>query len=82
MRSSGSATRHRLIHVTRLKAAINSLPSPDEPVQQNGFAEVERALAAERAHGRQTLHDKFSIATADNETGIRWLTGWEGSPSR
>jgi len=49
----------------KVEAAINSLPSPDEPGAAERFAEVERVLATNKRHMGDELHDKFSITLAD-----------------
>ena len=49
----------------KVEAAINSLPSPDEPDAAERFREVERVLAAAKRHLGDELHDKFSITLAD-----------------
>ncbi|HAU6467835.1 TPA: enterohemolysin, partial [Citrobacter freundii] len=48
-----------------VEAAINSLPSPDEPDAAERFGEVERALATAKRHLGDELHDQFSITLAD-----------------
>ncbi|MDA8499636.1 enterohemolysin, partial [Citrobacter sp. Igbk 17] len=49
----------------KVEAAINSLPSPDEPDAAERFAEVERVLVANKRHMGDELHDQFSITLAD-----------------
>ncbi|MGV4013072.1 MULTISPECIES: RecT family recombinase [Citrobacter freundii complex] len=49
----------------KVEAAINSLPSPDEPGAAERFAEVERVLATNKRHMGDELHDRFSITLAD-----------------
>lgn len=49
----------------KVEAAINSLPSPDEPGAAERFAEVERVLATNKRHMGDELHDQFSITLAD-----------------
>ncbi|KHE07510.1 RecT family recombinase [Citrobacter braakii] len=49
----------------KVEAAINSLPSPDEPDAAARFGEVERVLATAKRHLGDELHDKFSISLAD-----------------
>ncbi|EMX0145584.1 recombinase RecT [Salmonella enterica] len=52
-------------HRNKVEAAINSLPSPDEPDAADRFGEVERVLAAAKRHLGDELHDQFSITLAD-----------------
>ncbi|EAP2788059.1 recombinase RecT [Salmonella enterica] len=52
-------------HRNKVEAAINSLPSPDEPDAPARFEEVERVLAAAKRHLGDELHDQFSITLAD-----------------
>ncbi|EGT0649835.1 recombinase RecT [Citrobacter braakii] len=52
-------------HRNKVEAAINSLPSPDEPDAADRFGEVERVLAAAKRHLSDELHDQFSITLAD-----------------
>jgi len=49
----------------KVEAAINSLPSPNEPGASDRFGEVERVLAAAKRHLGDELHDQFSITLAD-----------------
>ena len=49
----------------KVEAAINSLPSPDEPDAAERFGEVERVLATAKRHLGDELHDQFSITLAD-----------------
>ncbi|HBC8790103.1 TPA: recombinase RecT [Citrobacter braakii] len=49
----------------KVEAAINSLPSPDEPGAAARFGEVERVLATAKRHLGDELHDQFSITLAD-----------------
>ncbi|MEG0102174.1 MAG: RecT family recombinase [Hafnia sp.] len=49
----------------KVEAAINSLPSPDEPDAARRFGEVERVLASAKRHLGDELHDQFSITLAD-----------------
>ncbi|HIH4878297.1 RecT family recombinase [Citrobacter braakii] len=49
----------------KVEAAINSLPSPDEPDAAARFGEVERVLATAKRHLGDELHDQFSITLAD-----------------
>lgn len=49
----------------KVEAAINSLPSPDEPDAAERFVEVERVLAANKRHMGDELHEQFSITLAD-----------------
>lgn len=49
----------------KVEAAINSLPSPDEPGAAERFSEVERVLATNKRHMGDELHDQFSITLAD-----------------
>lgn len=49
----------------KVEAAINSLPSPDEPDAAERFGEVERVLATVKRHLGDELHDQFSITLAD-----------------
>ncbi|MNH44109.1 hypothetical protein D3C79_1061780 [compost metagenome] len=49
----------------KVEAAINSLPSPDEPGAAEQFVEAERVLTAAKRHMGDELHDKFSITLAD-----------------
>ncbi|TCC94869.1 enterohemolysin [Citrobacter braakii] len=52
-------------HRNKVEAAINSLPSPDEPNAAARFGEVERVLATAKRHLGDELHDQFSITLAD-----------------
>ncbi|MGS0639940.1 enterohemolysin, partial [Citrobacter sp. VF227] len=56
---------YRVDSRSKVEAAVNSLPSPDEPDAAARFGEVERVLAAARRHLGDGLHDKFSISLAD-----------------
>ena len=49
----------------KVEAAINSLPSPDEPGAASRFEEAERVLASAKRHLGDELHDQFSITLAD-----------------
>jgi hypothetical protein len=49
----------------KVEAAINSLPSPDEPGATSRFEEAERVLASAKRHLGDELHDQFSITLAD-----------------
>ena len=49
----------------KVEAAINSLPSPDEPDAAARFGEAERVLATAKRHLGDELHDQFSITLAD-----------------
>lgn len=49
----------------KVEAAINSLPSPDEPGAAERFGEAERVLASVKRHLGEELHDQFSITLAD-----------------
>lgn len=49
----------------KVEAAINSLPSPDEPGAASRFGEAERVLASAKRHLGDELHDQFSITLAD-----------------
>lgn len=49
----------------KVEAAINSLPSPEEPDATERFAEAERVLASSKRHLGDELHDQFSITLAD-----------------
>lgn len=49
----------------KVEAAINSLPSPEEPDAIERFAEAERVLASSKRHLGDELHDQFSITLAD-----------------
>lgn len=49
----------------KVEAAINSLPSPEEPDAAERFAEAERVLASSKRHLGDELHDQFSITLAD-----------------
>lgn len=49
----------------KVEAAINSLPSPEEPDAAERFVEAERVLASSKRHLGDELHDQFSITLAD-----------------
>lgn len=49
----------------KVEAAINSLPSPDEPDAAERFGEAERVLASSKRHLGDELHEQFSITLAD-----------------
>jgi len=49
----------------KVEAAINTLPSPDEPGAAERFEEAERVLASSKRHLGEELHDQFSITLAD-----------------
>ncbi|MGG2078200.1 RecT family recombinase [Lelliottia nimipressuralis] len=49
----------------KVEAAINTLPSPDEPGAAERFEETERVLASAKRHLGDELHDQFSITMAD-----------------
>ncbi|EPZ2459385.1 RecT family recombinase [Citrobacter youngae] len=58
--------RYHLVNArNKVEAAINSLPSPDEPDAAERFEQVERVLAAAKRHLGDELHDQFSITLAD-----------------
>ena len=49
----------------KVEAAINSLPSPDEPDAAARFGEAERVLATAKRHLGDELHDQVIITLAD-----------------
>ncbi|HFT3685792.1 TPA: enterohemolysin, partial [Klebsiella pneumoniae] len=49
----------------KVEAAINSLPSPDEPDAAERFGEAERVLASSKRHLGDELHEQFRITLAD-----------------
>lgn len=61
--------RHLVDSRNKVEAAINSLPSPDEPDAAARFGEVERVLATAKRHLGDELHDQFSITLADMKPG-------------
>lgn len=56
---------YQVDHLNKFEAAINSLPSPDEPDAVARFGEIERVLATAKRHLGDELHDQFSITLAD-----------------
>ncbi|HEF0061280.1 TPA: recombinase RecT [Citrobacter pasteurii] len=56
---------YQVDHRNKVEAAINSLPSPDEPDAAARFGEVERVLATAKRHLGDELYDQYSITLAD-----------------